>query len=144
MTISTAIKGFVAGVLSVLTIMTAAWWVTRAAGFVPAAAPPFWSMTPAIPPFGVPRYVNFAFWGGVWGLVLGLLFHRLTGAAYWLAWLLAGAVAVAGTAIFVVPAIKGLPIPNPPMQRYLVSGFLNGMYGLGAAIWLQLLGGKPS
>jgi hypothetical protein len=52
-------------------------WLTRAAGFIPPNAPPFWSMTPAIPPFGVPRHVNLTFWGGVWGLVLNLLFHRL-------------------------------------------------------------------
>ena len=52
-------------------------WLTRAAAFIPPNAPPFWSMTPAIPPFRVPRYVNLTFWGGVWELVLNLLFHRL-------------------------------------------------------------------
>jgi hypothetical protein len=41
-------------------------WLTRAAAFIPPNAPPFWSMTPAIPPLG-----------GVWELVLNLLFHRL-------------------------------------------------------------------
>jgi hypothetical protein len=139
---TTAVKGFVAGFLSVVTVMTAAWWLTRAAGFIPPSAPQFWSMTPAIPPFGMPHYVNLAFWGGVWGLVFNLIFHRLSGAGYWLAWILAGAIAVAGTAIFVVPMIKGLPIGNPPLQRYIVSSFLNGMFGLGAAIWLTLVGGS--
>ena len=68
------------------------------------------------------------------------MFRGLSGAGYWLAWFLAGAIAVAAVAIFVVPAIKGLPVATPPMQRLLVSGFLNGMFGLGAAIWLAIFG----
>ncbi len=132
------IMGFVAGALSVVTVMTAAWWLTQAAGFIPANAPKFWSMTPAIPPFGVPRYINLAFWGGVWGLALNLIFGGLRGAGNWLAWFLAGAIAVAGVAIFVMPAIKGLPINNLTPQRFMVSGFLNGMFGLGTAIWLTI------
>jgi hypothetical protein len=135
-----AIMGFLAGALSVVTFMTAAWWLTQTAGFIPANAPKFWSMTPPIPPFGVPRYINLVFWGGVWGLALNLLFRGLSGVGYWLAWFLAGAIAVAGVAIYVVPAIKGLPIATPTMQRLLVSGFLNGMFGLGAAIWLAIFG----
>ena len=86
----TAIKGFVAGFLSVLTVMTAAWWATRAAGFIPANAPPFWAMEPTVAPFGVPLYLNRAFWGGVWGLGLNFLLRGLSGATYWLAWILAG------------------------------------------------------
>ena len=140
MTAQNALKGFIAGCLSVVTVMTAAWWLTRAAGYIPANAPPFWSMAPAIAPFGVPRYVNLAFWGGVWGLVLNFFFHHLTGARYWLAWILAGALVVAATALFIVPAIKGLPIATPTQQRLMISGFLNGMFGLGVAVWLSILG----
>lgn len=136
----TAVKGFVAGFLSVVTVMSAAWWLTREAGFIPANAPPLWSWAPAIPPFGVPRVLNLAFWGGVWALVLSFLFRNLSGIGYWLAWILAGAIAVAATAIFIVPTIKGLPITNLTPQRFMVSGFLNGMWGLGAAIWLMILG----
>lgn len=139
-TSATVGKGFVAGALSVVTIMSAAWWATRALGYIPANAPPLWVLEPSVAPFGVPRVVNFAFWGGVWGAVLNMLFRSAEGAAYWLAWIAAGAVAVAGTAIFVVPAIKGIPFVMPPLQRFMVSAFLNGMFGLGAAIWLTVLG----
>lgn len=139
-TLITPVKGFVAGFLSVVTLMSAAWWLTRETGFIPANAPPLWSMTPAVAPFGVPRVINLAFWGGVWGLVLSVLFRSASGIGYWLAWILAGAIAVAATAIFIVPAIKGLPISTPTPQRLMVSGFLNGMWGLGAAIWLMILG----
>jgi hypothetical protein len=134
-----AVKGFVAGALSVVTVMAAIWWSLRALGHIPANANPLWSWTPAVPPFGVPRVLNSAFWGGVWGAVLALVMGNLRGASYWLAWLLAGAIAVAGTAIFIVPTIKGTPIVLTP-QRFMVSGLLNGAFGLGAAIWLSLFG----
>lgn len=140
-TIGRAAIGFVAGALSVVTLMAAAWWLTRAAGFIPPNAPPLWAMDPRVAPFGVPRVVNLAFWGGVWGLVLNLLFARIRGPGWWLAWVLAGAIAVAGMAIWGVPAIKGQPLATPTAQRLMISGFLNGAWGLGAAIWSYLLGG---
>ena len=133
-----AIMGFVAGALSVVTFFFATWAALRAAGMIPATAAPVWSMD-GVAPFGVPRALNLAFWGGVWGLVLNLIFSRLSGAGYWIAWLLAGAIVVAGVAIFVVPTIKGLPIANLTPQRFINSGLLNGMFALGAAIWLRVL-----
>jgi hypothetical protein len=138
----TALKGFIAGALSVVTFMAAAWWLTRAAGYIPATANPLWSLTPPIPPFGIPRVINSAFWGGVWGLVLALIFRPLAGAGYWLAWILAGALAVSATAIFIVPTIKAEAIRALTTESLLRSAFLNGMFGLGAAVWLMVLGGK--
>lgn len=137
----TAVKGFIAGALSVITVMAAAWWLTRAAGYIPATANPLWSWTPAVAPFGVPRVINLAFWGGMWGLVLALIFRSLTGAGYWLAWILAGIIAVAGTAIFIVPTIKGEAIRALTTESLLRSAFLNGMFGFGAALWFMILGG---
>ena len=134
------LKGFLAGALSVVTVMSCAWWIARSAGWLPANANPLWSFAPAVPPFGVPRVINLMFWGGVWGLALAILFRNLRGSSYWLAWLLAGAIAVAGTAIFIVPAIKGAPFAVPTAQRLMTSGFLNGAFGLGAGLWLLLLG----
>ena len=133
-----AIMGFIAGALSVVTLFFAAWAGVRAAGFIPAAADPVWSMK-GVAPWGVPRAVNLAFWGGVWGLVLNLIFGGLRGAGNWLAWGLAGVIAVSAVAIFVVPAIKGVPIANLTPQRFMISGFLNGLFGIGAAIWLRAL-----
>lgn len=140
-TLLTAVRGFVAGALSVITVMAAAWWLTRAAGYIPANANPLWSWTPPVAPFGVPRVLNLMFWGGVWGLVLALLFRGLSGAGYWLAWIIAGVIAVAGTAIFIVPMIKGEAIRALTTESLLRSGFLNGMFGFGAALWNMILGG---
>lgn len=137
----TAVRGFVAGALSVITVMAAAWWLTRAAGYIPATANPLWSWAPPVPPFGVPRVINLAFWGGVWGLVLAILFRGLSGARYWLAWIIAGAIAVAATAIFIVPTIKGEAIRALTTESLLRSAFLNGMFGLGTGLWNMILGG---
>jgi hypothetical protein len=136
-TVGRAVMGFVAGALSVVTFFFAAWAIAQATGYIPAAAEPVWSMK-GVAPWGVPRAINLAFWGGVWGLVLSLLFGGLRGASNWLAWILAGAIAVSAVAIFVVPAIKGLPINTAP-QRLVISGLLNGIFGLGTAIWLRLV-----
>lgn len=135
-----AVKGFAAGVLSVLTVMAAVWWLLQAAGFLPARALPLWSLTPRIPPFGVPRVVNLAFWGGVWGLVLSLLFRELSGAIYWLSWLLAGAISIAATGLFLVPMIKGLAMPPITPQRLALTAMIDGAFGLGAGLWLTILG----
>jgi hypothetical protein len=129
--------GFIAGALSTVTFFFAAWAAVQAAGFIPAAAEPVWSLK-GVAPWGVPRAINLAFWGGVWGLVLGLLIGGLRGASYWLAWLLAGVIAVSGVAIFVVPAIKGVAITNLTPQRFMINGLLNGVFGLGAAIWFRV------
>lgn len=137
---STSLKGFVAGALSVVTIMSAAWWLARSGGYIAATATPLWALEPAVAPLGVPRVLNAAFWGGLWGMVLSLALRNLRGPAFWVAWFLAGAVLVAATAMFIVPTIKGTAIAAITPQRLALSGFLNGMFGLGAAIWLTLLG----
>lgn len=135
-----ALTGFIAGSLSVVTAFFATWAALRGAGILPASAPPVWSMEPRIPPFGVPRAINLAFWGGVWGLALNVLFASLRGFGYWFTWLLFGAIVVSAMAIWGVPYIKGLPIAQPTPQRLVISGILNGVWGLGAALWLVILG----
>ena len=45
----------------------------------------------------------------------------------------AGAIAVAGMAIWGVPAIKGQALTTPTTQRLVISGLINGVWGLGAA-----------
>src|SRR5262245_12598343 len=94
----TAVNAFVAGFLSVVTIMSASWWLMRASGFIPADACPTGAFEHAVPRFGVPRVFYLAFWGGVWGLLLNLLCRNLCGVGYWPASTLAASIAVAGTA----------------------------------------------
>ncbi|ODR98948.1 hypothetical protein AUC68_07250 [Methyloceanibacter methanicus] len=68
---------------------------------------------------------------------------RFSGSAYWLSWILAGAIALPLVAFFVVPPLKGLETP-PLWPRYLVSMMLNATWGLGTALILRGLGGARS
>jgi len=105
--------------------------------------------TQAIAPFGVPRVVSLAFWGGVWGIVFVLAepyFPR--GAKYWLAAFLFGALAPTLFGWFVLAPMRGAPVANGWQIAAMWRGpLINGAWGLGTAIVLWLLTkatrGKP-
>jgi hypothetical protein len=90
-------------------------------------------------PIGVPSVISKAFWGGVWGAVLAPLLLHQRGARYWLSWILVGAVALSLVAFFVVPPIKGEPIPEL-WPRFVAALMLNGTWGFGTALFLWLVG----
>jgi hypothetical protein len=83
--------------------------------------------------------ISKAFWGGVWGAVLVLLLARFSGASYWANWILVGAIALPLLGFFVVPPLKGEPIPQL-WPRFLVAMLLNGTWGFGTAFLLRLAG----
>lgn len=134
------VLGFIAGFVATLLFHQGLWFVFNNIGLIPASRPA-WAIDP-IPPLEVPALLSKAFWGGLWGLVLTPLLARLGGAAYWLSWILAGAIALPLVAFFVVPPLKGLDTP-PLWPRYLVSMMLNAGWGLGIAVILRLLGVRP-
>jgi flagellar biosynthesis protein FliR len=101
-------------------------------GFAP------WSFDP-IAPFGVPAVISKAFWGGLWGMLISLILAGRTGVTYWLGWTILGAVALPLVAIFVVPVVKGLPVP-PFSERFPIYALVNAAWGLGAAVFLRLFG----
>lgn len=131
-----AVFGFIAGFLAVLIFHQGLWYLFELVGFTPFLSRA-WSLDP-IPPFDVPWVISKAFWGGVWGAALAPLFQNLRGSAYWAAWIVVGAVAPTLVAFFVVPPIKGQPIP------LLWPGFaaglaINAFWGFGTALFLQLM-----
>jgi hypothetical protein len=75
--------------------------------------------------------------GGVWGAVLAPLLSRWRGGAYWAGWIIVAAIALPLVAFFVVPPIKGEPVPEL-WPRFLVSMMLNGSWGFGTALFLRL------
>jgi hypothetical protein len=87
----------------------------------------------------VPSAISKAFWGGVWGAALAPLLSPLRGRAYWAGWIVAGAVALSLVAFFVVPPIKGEPIPEL-WPRFAAALMLNGVWGFGTALFLRLTG----
>lgn len=137
MSLRLLLLGFVAGFLATLLFHQSIWYIFNHIGLIPMSRPA-WPTDP-VPPLGVPSLLSKAFWGGLWGLVFVPFLARLGGSAYWLSWVLAGAIALPLVAFFVVPPLKGLEIPAF-WPRYLVSTMLNATWGLGTAVILRLLG----
>jgi len=79
-----------------------------------------------------------AFWGGVWGLALTPVLAHLTGASYWAAWILVGAVALTLVTVFIVPPLRGEPM-QAMGPRFLIGLAVNGAWGFGTALFLQIL-----
>src|ERR1700723_181074 len=102
-----ALFGFIAAAISVLTFHQAMWEALHVLNLPGLGMPPPYP-TRAMPPLGVPLILDLCFWGGLYGIVFGLLLPRMT-APLWLCGLVLGIVA-ALVGLLVVPAIKGLPI----------------------------------
>ena len=64
-------------------------------------------MTPAIPPWGVPRLVNNIFWGGLWGALFALIYEWIPGGMSWLKGLIFGLLIVVVSNWILLPLIKG-------------------------------------
>lgn len=133
--------GFAAGVLAVLTFHQITILIMSTAGLIQGQAYSFQGG----PPWGVPRVINQAFWGGLWGCVYALIADRLPGSGpkSWLAGLVFGVLGPVMVGWFVVAPIKGLPMAGGWVPtRMMNSIIINGMFGVGvAAIW-PLLHGK--
>ena len=131
-----ALSAFIAGFIATLVFHQSMVAGLDAAGLMPAAIKP-WSFDP-VPPLAVPTVISKAFWGGLWAVLLGFLLRRTSGAGYWLSWTLLGAVALSLVAIFVVPALKGQPVPAF-VERFPVYALVNAAWGFGTALLLKLL-----
>lgn len=129
------LRWFFAGALAVPLFHQGVLLAMNAAELV--SRPP-WSMR-ATEPFGVPSIVSLSFWGGVWGVLLGLLLldGRTPNAAWWIKAVMFGAIAPTLVAMFVVPPLKGLEIE--PSWQFLIGGMiLNGAWGLGTALFARI------
>jgi hypothetical protein len=132
-----AILGFAGGFFSVLVFHQSLWFLFNQIGLIPPERPA-WPLDP-IPPFGVPSVLSKAFWGGVWGAVLAPILSPLRGRVYWAGWIIVGAVALSLVAFFVVPPIKGVPIPEL-WPRFAAALMVNAAWGFGTALFLRLVG----
>jgi hypothetical protein len=133
--------GFAAGFMSVLIFHQSLWYVLNVVGVIPWERPA-WPLDP-IPPLGVPSLISNAFWGGLWGALLTPLLARLRGGRYWAGWILVSAVALPLVAFFVVPLLKGLPVPEL-WPRLLASVLVNSVWGLGTGLFLKWFGAARS
>ena len=88
-----------------------------------------------VPPLGVPRILSLCFWGGVWGALFGAVWRGPRSSNWWAGIVLG--VAAALTGLFVVAAIKGLPIGGGwVLNNWIKSLLINGTWGLGVGLLL--------
>lgn len=128
------LKWFIAGTLAVPLGHQIALWILNAAGMIDRA--PF-AMTPT-KPFGVPSVISLSFWGGVWGILLGLILARARDAKFWWIALIAGAIAPTLVAGLVVAPLKGMPVGGN--AKLLAVGLIvNGVWGLATAGFYRIM-----
>lgn len=131
-----AVLAFMAGFIATLVFHQSAVAGLDIAGLMPAGIKP-WSFDP-VPPLAIPAVISKAFWGGLWAIALFFVLRRMSGPGYWLAWTVLGALALSLVAIFVVPALKGQPVP-PFMERFPAYALVNAAWGYGTALMLRFL-----
>lgn len=131
------ILGFLGGFIATLIFHQFALFALNTAGIANNA--PVWVMTP-VPPFGVPKIISLAFWGGVFGLVYPFLQARSSGtAAFLVAGIVFGAIVPTLCSWYIVNAIRGVPLgPNGgwALPGVLIGPIINGFWGLGTALFL--------
>ncbi|HSU04790.1 MAG TPA: hypothetical protein VLI93_04395 [Acetobacteraceae bacterium] len=127
--IGRAVLGFVAGALAVLTFHQGIIGLLHATHVIDFTA---YSMSP-VPPFGVPRVFDLAFWGGAWGVLYGLVSPGLPGPE----WLKGIGLGVAANLVawFVIAPLRGQPLIHGWAARPIELGLLiNCFWGLGVGL----------
>lgn len=136
-----AVVHFIAGFISVLAFHQLVWAGLLGAGIVPSGVYQAWSLAPT-PPLGVPSVISMAFWGGLWAIVIGVMLRNAQGRSYWLGWFLWGALAPTLVTLFIVTPLRGEPISELLLPRFVIGFLVNGVFGLGCALLLSLAGAR--
>jgi hypothetical protein len=125
---------FLAGFLGVLLFHQPMLGVLHALGLTALAPYP----TGATVPFGIPRVLSLAFWGGVWAIPLALILLGVrTWAAYWWTALLFGSIGPSLVNWLVVLPLQGAPMGGGwHPSEILTALIINGAWGLGTALIL--------
>jgi hypothetical protein len=138
------VLGFIAAALSVLIVHEGIIQLLHAAGYIGGRG---WSMTPAIPPWGVPRLLNNVFWGGLWGMLFGLVYPSIPGGMAWLKGLLFGLFIVVVSNFILLPVVKGQVFGQAnqvlfggwnPTRMWIIAVIVGG-FGLGLGIIYGLI-----
>lgn len=128
------LKWFIAGALAVPLGHQLALWALNAAGYIDRA--PF--AMEATKPFGIPSVISLSFWGGVWGILLGMILERMRGAKYWVLAAVIGAIAPTLVAGLIVAPLKGIEVGGN--SKLLVVGLIvNAVWGLATAVFYRLM-----
>jgi len=134
--------GFVAAVISVLIFHQGMWSILHYLALPGLGMPPPFPID-GVPPFGVPRIISLCFWGGVWGALFGAVWRGPRSSNWWAGIILG--VAAALTGLFIVAAIKGLPIGGGwVLGNWIKSLLINGSWGLGVGLLLLAVPGQTA
>ena len=121
--------GFIAGFLATLIFHQLTLALFRGMG-VATFLPYSWTPTE---PFGIPAVLSLSFWGGVWGIIFALIHGRFpSGAGYWVAAFLFGAIVPSLVAFLVVLPLKGRPMGGGWQLPLLVTRSLPMAPGVSA------------
>lgn len=132
-----AILGFAAAAIAVLTFHQAMWALLHVLNLPGMGMPPPYPIAP-VPPWGVPRILDLAFWGGLYGVLFGLALPLLR-PPYWLDGLVLGIIA-ALVGFFIVAPLKGAPIGGGwVVNNWARSLLINGFWGIGVGLILPLI-----
>ncbi len=126
--------GFIAGALSVLTFHQAMIGLLHATGLIGFAPFPLG----AVGPLRVPHLLDMCFWGGVWGILYGILAPRLPGPA-WLQGVLLGVAAVLAGHLLVTPLKGGSIYQGWGVHSLAIGLAINCFWGIGVALLLPSL-----
>lgn len=129
------LRWFIAGALAVPLCHQVVLALLNVAGVIPRK--PF-AMTPT-EPFGVPQVISLSFWGGVWGIILGLILMRAKSPrAFWIIAIVVGAIAPTLVAGLVVAPLKG-QAAGGDAKMFAIGLLINGAWGLGTAAFYRLM-----
>lgn len=133
--------GFVAGILATLIFHEIGVGLCHLAGLTPNT--PY--NLARVPPFGLPRVISLAFWGGAWAVVFVLAERVMVrfSAGYWLAAAAFGAFVPTVFSWLVLAPFRGQPLGYGFHFSRTLSGLIvNGLWGFGTAIFLTILAGR--
>ena len=99
---------FLAGFVATLVFHQGALWLLHLAGVTPGT--PF-VMKP-VPPFGVPKVISLAFWGGVWGVIMIAAIAKAR--AFYLVATIFGAILPTLVAAFVIAPLRHMLLTGTP------------------------------
>ncbi len=128
------IRAFAGGFIATLLFHQGVLALLHLAGTAPAP----WDMSPT-QPFGVPKVISLAFWGGVWGLPIWWLIRHSHGVRRWVKAAAYGAIGPSLVALAVVFPLKGGEFMAGWNPKILIGALiLNAAWGLGLALFMKL------
>lgn len=128
--------GFIAAALSVVAVHQTIVMILHQLGLLPVQP---WSMQPT-GPWGTPTLVNQMFWGGLWGVVYGLIGNRLPGREAWMRGVVFGLIVSVIGNFILVPLIKSQPLfMGGDIKKISLILLIHIGFGVGTALIFSLL-----